>query len=129
MKRKFNADIKELDCVNDFLKEIVKEIVNRKTLMNLNLAVEEIFANICFYSKAVLCFVEINVTDKDIIITFIDDGMKFNPLDKNDPDIMKDIQNREVGGLGIYITKKLMDKVEYEYIDNKNVLRLWKGYR
>ena len=50
----------------------------------------------------------------------------FNPLEKDDPDITASSDEREIGGLGIYMVKKIMDEVTYEYINNQNVLTLVK---
>ena len=63
---------------------------------------------------------------KSIIITFIDEGVPFDPLIKKDPNVSLSVEERDIGGLGIFIVKKTMDKVEYEYKENQNILKITK---
>lgn len=60
------------------------------------------------------------------MITFIDNGVPYDPLAKADPDITLSAGEREIGGLGIYMVKKSMDDVSYEYRDGKNILKIRK---
>ena len=59
-------------------------------------------------------------------ITFIDDGKAYNPLEKTDPDVSLSAEEREIGGLGIYMVKKSMDAIRYQYENGKNILRIKK---
>ena len=59
-------------------------------------------------------------------MTFEDEGVYYNPLEKEDPDVSLSVEEREIGGLGIFMVKKSMDKMEYEYTDGKNVLTITK---
>ena len=59
-------------------------------------------------------------------ITFIDSGMKYDPLAKPDPDITLSAEERQIGGLGIFMVKKSMDDVRYEYRDGKNIFTIVK---
>ena len=61
-----------------------------------------------------------------LTVSFTDSGKPFNPLELPDPDITLSAEKRRIGGLGIYLTKKFMDKVEYEYRDGKNILTIKK---
>ena len=61
-----------------------------------------------------------------MIITFIDSGVPYNPLKKPDPDVTKDLEERELGGLGIFMVKKSMDDITYEYKEGQNILRIKK---
>ena len=61
-----------------------------------------------------------------VTITFIDHGVPYDPLAKEDPDVTLSAEQRELGGLGIFMTKKLMDDVSYEYKDGQNILTLRK---
>ena len=65
--------------------------------------------------------------NRKVMLIFEDDGMPYNPLQKVDPDVNAPMSEREVGGLGIYLVKKRMDRVAYEYIDGKNRLTLVKN--
>lgn len=91
------------------------------------IAVDEIYSNICQYSHAtwVECACKIN---KDIVtIQFKDNGIPFNPLEKEDPDVNADLESRAPGGLGIYLVKKQMDKIQYQYQEGENQLVLVKN--
>ena len=91
----------------------------------IDLAVEEIFVNIAHYAYSgrggeaeVSCI----LSDGVITISFTDKGKPFNPLEKEDPDITLSAEERKIGGLGIFLTKKFMDKVWYVYEDGRNKL-------
>ena len=73
--------------------------------------------------------IEAEITDEPhrAVITFTDGGIPFNPLQKEDPDVTLSAEERKIGGLGIYMTKKSMDNVRYEYRDGKNILTLVKN--
>ena len=134
------AKIENLDIVQDFILEELKSSpccpVNLQT--QIALAVEEIFVNIARYaygqnacvrstkseqpaSEAGSVTVRISVND-EIIIEYEDYGMPFNPLERVDPDISLSLEERGIGGLGIYMVKKVMDAIKYRYEDNKNIL-------
>ena len=61
-------------------------------------------------------------------MTFIDQGIPYNPLESKDPDITLDIEDREIGGLGIFLVKKTMDELSYEYVDGQNILTMKKNW-
>ena len=131
MERKFNASIDELDNVLSFIDNEIKDIKDSKLLTKFNLVVEEVFVNIVSYAyddtnTNNTVTISINDSDDKTIITFIDSGKHFNPLIKDDPDLSLNVDERPVGGLGIYLVKKMMDNVEYEYKDNKNILTIEK---
>ena len=60
------------------------------------------------------------------MITFIDQGIPYDPLKKEDPDVTLSANEREVGGLGIFLVKKIMDDMKYEYKDGQNILKIFK---
>ena len=62
-----------------------------------------------------------------VIITYIDNGVPYNPLEKEDPDTSLSAEEREIGGLGIYMVKKSMDDITYEYKDGQNILAIKKN--
>ena len=74
--------------------------------------------------------VRVEVTDNPlaVVITFIDNGIPYDPLAKADPDITLSMEERGVGGLGIYMVKKTMDDISYEYRDGQNILRIKKKF-
>ncbi len=91
----------------------------------LELVIEEIFVNIVTYSNATSLTISVDINEY-IELIFIDNGIKFNPLIAPDPDISSEIDEREPGGLGIFLVKELMDDIIYEYKDDKNYLKLVK---
>ena len=103
-----------------------------KALMQIGVAVEEIFINIASYAyvpqkgKAIVR-VEVSEDPVAVTITFVDHGVPYDPLAKKDPDVGLTAAEREVGGLGIFMTKKIMDDVAYAYEDGKNILTLKKN--
>ena len=126
MKKEFKAIKEELNNVLEFIHENSKEYVDERTLNKIDVVVEEIFVNIINYAyeepKQEKVFINIENENNKIVITFEDNGIPFNPLDKEEPDITLKAEDRPIGGLGIYLVKKMMDNVEYVYKDNKNIL-------
>ena len=109
------------------LRDMDPEKVDKHKIM---ISVDEIFANIASYAYpdgVGDVELKINITDASIEIIFIDSGIPFNPLEKDKPDIKLPLEKRKIGGLGIYLTKKFMDDIQYEYKDNKNILTLVKN--
>lgn len=102
-----------------------------KAQMQINVAAEEIFVNIASYAyapgtgEAAVC-VDEDEAPGYVTITMTDCGMPFDPLAKEDPDTELPAQERGIGGLGIFMTKKLMDEVSYEYKDGRNILKMKK---
>ena len=103
-----------------------------KSQMQIGLAVEEIFVNIARYAYAPekgRATVRVEVSDAPVVvtITFMDHGQPYDPLAKEDPDVTLSASERAIGGLGIFIEKKTMDNVLYEYKDGQNILKLKKN--
>ncbi len=91
------------------------------------ISVEEIYVNIAHYAyggKAGEATVQMEVTQNPRIcrVVFRDRGVPYNPLEKEDPDVSLSAEEREIGGLGIYMVKQCMDKIEYRYEDGYNIL-------
>ena len=131
LERNFKAEVNELPQVQDFLKTELKNIGFRKNEINQVLLVaEEIFINIAKYAYKQItgnCNIKIHVDNNNIIeCTFEDLGTPFNPLEKKDPRLNASVKERNVGGLGIYMSKNIMDNIEYEYKNNKNILKITK---
>ena len=102
-----------------------------KAQMQIDVAVDEIFGNIARYAygegrgDATVRF-DFDGTSRMASISFLDRGMPFDPLKKADPDVTLSVEEREVGGLGIYLVKKTMDDMKYRYENGMNVLTLYK---
>ena len=88
--------------------------------------VDELVANIVDYSNSDYLDVEIVRDDNSITLRFRDGGIPFNPLKKDPPDISLPMEEREIGGLGIFLVIKKMDVVEYEHTDGENILTVKK---
>ena len=144
-------------AVIDNLAPVLKQIDDQldsegcplKTRMQIDIAVEELFVNIANYAYTP------DVGDADILIEILDEcpeecrkdmtskehkgkwvrvtlsdaGTPFNPLSKEDPDVTLSAQERRIGGLGIFMVKKSMDHMYYEYKDGKNNISICKKLR
>ena len=101
-----------------------------KTQMQIDLAVEEIFVNIASYAyhpDTGEATVGIEIEDGSAVsVVFTDSGIPYAPLSKADPDVTLSAEDRDIGGLGIFMTKKCMDDITYEYKNGMNVLCLKK---
>lgn len=136
----FNTNELELEAAPESLTEVqtfVDERLERagcpsKAQMQIGVAVEEIFINIASYAYApdkgkATVRVEVSDDPVTVTITFVDHGMPYDPLAKEDPNVSLPAEAREAGGLGIFMTKKLMDDVSYAYKDGQNILTLTKN--
>jgi uncharacterized protein (TIGR02172 family) len=122
-----------LSKVMSFVDENLEAVgCSMKAQMQIDIAVEEIFVNICKYAyhpdkgRAVVR-VEVSDDPVQVKITFIDHGKPYDPLLKDDPDVTLSADERQIGGLGIFMVKQTMDAVEYQYKDGSNILTLVKN--
>ncbi len=126
-----------IDATTDNLNEVLEfvekemEVINAspKIHTQINIAVEEIFVNIAHYAYNPVigrATVDVQIVEEppSVTITFIDDGVPYDPLAKEDPDVTLSAEERQIGGLGIYMVKKSMDEVKYEYKDGHNILTI-----
>lgn len=132
LELELEAAIEELPRVQEFV-EAHLETVNApaKTRGQIAISVEEIFANVANYAYApgkgtVSLRVAFSRDPAAIFITFSDSGKPYDPLKKPDPDITLSAADRQIGGLGIFMTKKFMDELFYEYKNGRNCLTLKK---
>ena len=129
---KIAAEIEKLPEVAAFVEEqLEKNDCPMKAQMQINIALEELFVNIAHYAypdgegEAELL---VDVTPEYAEITLIDSGIPYDPLAKPDPDVTLSAEERSIGGLGIFMTKKMMDDIAYEYKDGKNILKITKRF-
>ncbi len=126
------ALIENLDQVIAFVDdEIDKLDCSVKIRTQIDIAVEELFVNIAHYAYnpetgPATVRVEVEKDPPAISITFIDKGVPYDPLAKEDPDITLSAEERQIGGLGIFMVKKSMDSIDYEYKDGQNILHIRK---
>ena len=136
----FHANELELEAVTENLQEVQSFVEDHleasgcpmKAQMQIGVAVEEIFVNIANYAYhpdkgTATVRVEVSGAPVCVTITFVDHGVPYDPLAKDDPDVTLSADAREIGGLGIFMTKRIMDDVAYEYKDGQNILTLKKN--
>ena len=126
------AKVENIAAVTDFIdSELDKADCPVKARMQLDVAIDELFGNIAHYAygpeggTATVRY-GFDEASRTAEITFIDNGKQYDPLQKADPDITLSADEREVGGLGIFLVKKTMDGMAYEYKDGKNILKITK---
>ena len=128
--KEFPADRDAFDEVSLFVEEELDKMgCSMKASMQIAIAVEEIFVNIASYAypdSSGSMTLTIDCIDGAARFRFTDRGIPFDPLAKPDPDISAAADERQIGGLGIYMVKKSMDSVSYEYRDGENVLTFTK---
>ena len=126
------ATVENIEKVTDFVNEQLEAIgCPMKAQMQIDVAIDELFGNIAHYAynpETGPATVRVEVTEApvSVIVTFIDHGIPYDPLKKDDPDLTLSADEREIGGLGIFMVKKTMDEITYEYRDGQNILRIKK---
>ena len=122
-----NPTMETVSQIAAFVEEEMEKLeISPKISMKLMIAVDEIYSNIIRYSGASEATIKIEKTEKELHLWFIDNGKPYNPLDAEEPDITKSSEDRKIGGLGIFMVRKMLNNVEYKYIDGKNILKLTK---
>ena len=102
-----------------------------RTQYEIDVAVEELFVNVASYAYetgvgAVTGEMEVEENPKTAVIRFTDRGIPYNPAAREDPDVTLPADQREIGGLGIFMVKKSMDQLAYEYKDGQNIVTIRK---
>ena len=127
------ATVENIETVTDFVNEQLETLdCPIKAQMQIAIAIDELFGNIAHYAynpeigKATVR-VEVIEDPLAVTITFIDNGVPYDPLAKADPDTTLSAEERDIGGLGIYMVKKSMDDITYEYKDGQNILKIKKN--
>lgn len=118
------------DWVNDELEQHDCPI---KVQLQIDIAIDEIITNIASYAYGseggdFTVLADVQEEPRLIKLCFIDSGIPFDPLQNADPDTSLSAEERQIGGLGIYLVKKTMDEVRYEYSDNHNILTVVKYF-
>lgn len=113
------------ELVADFVDIRVRQLsIPEKAASKLHIAADEIFANISAYSGAAKVQVELRLEDGEALLRFTDDGKPYDPTQEREPDISAPLEERETGGLGIFMVRRLTRSVEYEYSEGLNGLTL-----
>ncbi|MBQ7488730.1 MAG: ATP-binding protein [Clostridia bacterium] len=130
---KVEAKVDNLTTVLEFIDELLEQMeCSMKTQMQIDVAVEEMFVNVASYAYGDDVGMATIVVDERqnphaVAITIIDTGVPYDPLAKEDPDVTLSANERQIGGLGIYMVKKSMDDVLYEYTDGQNIFTMIKN--
>lgn len=129
------AVIKNIDQITDFINAELEAMgCPMKTQMQIDMAIDELFTNISSYAYApgtgnVTVQVDRSPDSRTIDICFIDSGSPFDPTARTDPDTSLSAEERQIGGLGIFLVKKMMDEMKYTYEGGKNIIRIKKTVR
>ena len=118
---RLNMDINELYRLNEFINGLIQ-----KENLQVDLTLEEVFANIVQYSNSKYIDVYADFENQTLTVEFVDNGIPFNPLLKEDPELPDNIDDAQIGGLGIFLTKEMADELDYQYINGENHLKIMK---
>lgn len=130
-----NADVKLLDDVNEFMHGVIAPYDCPIDIQfQIEVALEEIYSNIAYYAypnSIGPTTINCNVEEQEgrpplLIVDILDKGVPYNPLEQEDPDISLDCDEREIGGLGIYLVKNSMDFVSYRHEEGANIFTIKK---
>lgn len=126
------AAVEHIPAVTEFVNEQLERYdCPLKAMFQVDVAIDELFSNIAHYayhpeSGPATVRVEVEEEPLAVLITFFDQGKPYDPLSRRDPDVTLSAEEREAGGLGVFLVKKTMDDVSYEYKDGQNILRIRK---
>ncbi len=130
MQNIYSAQLNNLEQIErDVASFCIAECISANDQFAINLSIDEMFTNVVTYGYKMnsSAQVEISLTRKNDIaeIVIVDTAPKFDPTEQaSSPDITSDVENRAVGGLGVFFVKKQMHKISYEYRDNKNIVTM-----
>ena len=124
-------DISEISKLATFVEELSEELnLTPELNFNLNLVLEEAVSNVILYAYGKEVQKEIallaNMSNNNLIFVLTDSGKEFDPTKVPDADVTLSAEEREIGGLGIFLIRQIMDMVEYQRIDGKNVFTMRK---
>ena len=124
-----SPSLESLAQVLEFFEGILTEQgAPTRVIYQVNVAADEIFSNIARYSGATEAQVSCETEEDQVVLRFTDNGRPYDPTKQEEPDTTLSAEERSIGGLGIYMVKKTMDEVSYEYADGRNHLTLVKKW-
>lgn len=125
------ASLDKLETVTEFVEQQLENFdCPMKAMTQFSIAIDEVFSNIALYAYPSGTGPVTIIAEKEpssISLCFVDEGTAYDPLKKEDPDISLSAEEREIGGLGIFMVKKIMDDVSYERKDGCNILTIKKN--
>ena len=128
-----DASLENIEKVTAFVNEQLGSLdCPVKAQMQIDIAIDELFGNIAHYAYdpetgPATIRVEVQEEPLSVLITFIDNGVPYDPLAREDPDTSLSAEERQIGGLGIYMVKKSMDEITYAYQNGQNILTIKKS--
>ena len=128
------AAIENIETATDFINGILERAdCPMRTRMQLDIALDELMSNVAMYAYApetgdVTVALKILDNPRRAVLTITDKGVPYDPLQKEDPDVTLSADEREIGGLGIFIVKQSMDDMTYAYKDGKNIVTIVKHF-
>jgi anti-sigma regulatory factor (Ser/Thr protein kinase) len=134
MEKTFDATIDSIELVTAFVDgELEAMDCPPRANTQVDIAIDELFGNIVNYAYpegtgTATVRVEFEEEPRAVVVTFIDQGVPYDPLTAEEPDISLSIEERQIGGLGIFLVRKTMDDMTYEYVDGRNVLHIRKCF-
>ena len=126
------ATIESIETVTDFINAELEALdCPMKVQLQLDVAIDELFGNIAHYAYEgkegeATVRIELEEEPRAVAITFIDRGIPFDPVNRDEPDTTLSAQERKIGGLGIFLVKKTMDRMSYRYHCGQNMLTIKK---
>jgi len=126
------ATVENIGTVTAFVDEQLEALdCPMKAQMQIDIAIDELFGNIAHYAYTpevgnATVRVEVEEEPMAVVITFLDQGVPYDPLTAEDPDTTLSADERKIGGLGIFMVKKSMDEIDYKYQDGQNILTIKK---
>ncbi len=127
------ATVENIGTVTEFVDKQLEELkCPMKAQIQIDIAIDELLGNIAHYAYhpdigEATVRVEVENEPLSVVITFMDGGVPYDPLKKADPDVSLSAEERELGGLGIFLVKNSMDDISYEYKDGQNILKIKKN--
>lgn len=124
---KISNDLNEITVLASFIEELGEELsLPFETTMNINLALEEAVVNIIMYAYPVqeqhTILLRVTYTEKQLVFLLTDKGTSFDPTQADEVDVTLSLEERPIGGLGIFLIRSIMNEISYQRIDNENHL-------
>lgn len=124
---RFSNNLSEISILANFIETLGEELsLPAETTMNINLALEEAIANIIMYAYPPKeehgILLKVTSNERQLIFLLTDNGLSFDPTQTEDVDLTLSIEDRPIGGLGIFLIRSIMNEVTYKRLDNENLL-------
>ena len=124
-----SPELENLMIITEFVEQALEVVeAPMKVITQMDVVIDEVFSNIAQYSQATQVIVECDAKPHFVRLRFLDNGLPYDPTKKEDPDVTLKAEERQIGGLGIFLIRKLMDDIGYDYFDGFNGFTLTKRW-